>query len=104
MSKLDLDAIEARCNAATPGPWAACPYGIYIFAADGSMIADDGHNEDDPAFEGKNMVCQIRGAGAINSGHRKRRSQADNIDFIAHARTDVPALIACIRELELESE
>jgi hypothetical protein len=56
---IDLDAIEARANAATPGPWK----------------------------EGSNDVYSVRNAA-----------------FIAAARTDVPALIARVRELEAECE
>jgi hypothetical protein len=64
---MNLDEIEARANAATPGPWKYC--------------AGSG------AIEGVNTLI-VRGAWP-NSG-----------PFIAHARTDVPALIARVRELE----
>ena len=66
---LDLDAIEARANAATPGPWKYCA--------------------DSDAIKGTNALI-VRGARS-NSG-----------PFIASARTDVPALIARVRELEAQ--
>jgi hypothetical protein len=68
---IDLDAIEARANAATPGPWKYCA--------------------DSDAIKGTNALI-VRGARS-NSG-----------PFIAHARTDVPALIARVRELEAERD
>lgn len=53
-ASLDLDAIAARANAATPGPW-----GIYQYGADGSVTdiaaevhrlrAETGHDTEDPA-------------------------------------------------------
>ena len=64
---INLDAIEARADAATPGPWK-------YSAGSGSI-------------NGTNMLI-ARGAWP-NSG-----------PFIAAARTDVPALIARVRELE----
>ena len=72
--KPDLDAIRARCDAATPGPWT--------------------YDE----------------AGYVDVGLPRSRSIAIGIeidataksdgDFIAHARTDIPALLAHIEELE----
>ena len=73
MSELDLDAIRARCDAATRGPWT--------------------YDE----------------AGYVDVGLPRSRSIAIGIeidataksdgDFIAHARTDIPALLAHIEEL-----
>ena len=67
MSELDLDAIRARCDAATRGPWT--------------------YDE----------------AGYVDVGLPRSRSIAIGIeidataksdgDFIAHARTDIPALL-----------
>jgi hypothetical protein len=68
---MNLDEIEARANAATPGPWKYCA--------------------DSDAIKGTNALI-VRGARS-NSG-----------PFIAAARTDVPALIARVRELEAECE
>jgi len=80
---IDLDAIEARANAATPGPWR------------------DQHHECSevwgPAPDSQTHSMQIARIG---------RAQFDvlNAAFIAHARTDVPALIARVRELEAERD
>jgi hypothetical protein len=64
---LDLDAIEARANAATDGPWRLSEDYNDIHASDGDHLASYWHTAD----------------GA----------------FIAHARTDVPALLAEVRHL-----
>ena len=87
---LDDDAvaeIAARANAATPGPW------VYMT---------------DEAFGG-----EIRAAGFGEGDNDKFEHVADtpkyddrpdDMDFIAHARTDVPALCATVRVLRAENE
>lgn len=70
---LDLDAIEARANAATPGPWHwILGYGI-----------------------------GVAGVGAITLDGDGPRMTPDQ-DFVCRARMDVPALIARVREQEQE--
>lgn len=72
---IDLDAIEARANAATPGPWTVS------------------RSSDHP---GERHIDAGLGAGvyvAMDVG-------ADDAAFIANARTDIPALVARVRELE----
>ncbi len=71
---LDLDAIEARVEAATEGPWtvganAGCGCCRWIRQGD----------EDGP------QICNADDRG--------------DDQFIAHARTDVPALVAEVRRL-----
>lgn len=69
----DIDTIQARTNAATPGPWNTdARHPKYIFGAEGPVVARTGIN---PAADA-------------------------DAAFIAHARTDVPALIAYARHLE----
>ena len=75
---IDLDAIEARANAATPGPhepttWERLCKGGYQWRAVGPLRAT------------------------------KEQADSDAV-FMAAARTDVPALIARVRELEAECE
>lgn len=69
---LDLDAIKARMEAASPGPWhhgERCVWEVYdVVVSDG----DDGTG------------------GAIHPG---------DAEFIAHAREDIPALIAEVERL-----
>lgn len=75
---IDLDAIEARANAATPGPWWVDAGGpdesADLVGGDNSKIADL------PFY----------------APHRHLGNEA----FLCHAREDVPALIARIRTLE----
>ena len=94
MSTLDLDAIEKRAEAATKGPWEPCK------ANDGtcecgliwSVHADD--------------VVATTAVEDRDHVWTEERAKADR-DFIAAARTDVPALVSLartqqerIRELE----
>lgn len=73
---LDLDAIEARCETAQPGPW----------TVDGSM---------------NNRHVATVGRHYIRTANRDGRSahNSQTAEFIAHARTDVPALVAACRQL-----
>ncbi|WNM74494.1 hypothetical protein SEA_BEARBQ_92 [Gordonia phage BearBQ] len=80
MSELDLDAIEARAKAAYVGPWTADPDSY------GDIWARAGH-------EGATVV--VSADPALN---------AADAEFIAHARTDVPALVSRVRELEAERD
>ena len=79
MGKLDLDAIEARANAATPGPWTFLP---------DQRLERRGLGILGPSFERVALMPEPAGA-----------HPADAL-FVAHARTDVPALVARVRELE----
>ena len=67
--ELDLDAIEARVNAATDGPWEAYPDGL--------------------------VWTKVPRIGDPVSGS----VLPEDAEFIAAARTDVPALVAEVRRL-----
>ncbi|MFD5564487.1 hypothetical protein [Kitasatospora griseola] len=71
---LDLDTIQARCNAAIPGPWYQAAFTV---VGSGTQVADTAY------------------AASMNNSHA-------NAAFIAAARTDVPALIARVRGLEAD--
>ncbi len=74
---LDLDAIEARVNAATPGPWWV------------EQVGD---------FGDKSAVIEcVRWRGYLNTLHLVE--DTPTAEFIAHAREDVPALVAEVRSL-----
>ena len=80
-----LNEIEARANAATDGPWEwegesdeAWTQGDYSLIAQG-----------DPGRE-------VIGSGGHDAGGVDVENPAD-AEFIAHARTDVPALVAVAR-------
>ena len=73
MTRPNIKAIRARCDAATPGPWRLEGLEIHGNAKPGRcglLIYDEG-------------------------GHDKKDAR-----FIDHARADIPALLAYIEELE----
>jgi hypothetical protein len=80
---LDLDAIRARADAATPGPW---------------MHATHTGRKD-----GVSLVGQIskRGTGQAVAvlADSDVRQRAKDAEFVAHAREDVPALVAEVERL-----
>lgn len=98
MTDLDLDAIEARANAATDGPW--------VVKHEPAWEADNVQHPDVitvgaqmwEADDEPMTVC------LVSTDH-----EDDPVDvlldaeFIAHARTDVPALVAEVRRLREES-
>jgi hypothetical protein len=90
MSALDLDAIKARANAATPGPWSGDPTGTVC--ADADLIPDPKGGEILPA-DGPMEVAEC---------YRNERpdERARNAEFIARAREDVPALLAQVERFE----
>jgi hypothetical protein len=81
--RLDLDAIEARAEAATKGPWDVFEH-----------------------YCGSCTVAQMRSCdklicvNAHEHGLKPYLSDAANAVFIAAARTDVPALCAEVRRLQ----
>lgn len=75
MNEARLQDIESRCNAATPGPW--------------EEVAESG----EWWISGPDISADY--VMSTNAGDIK---QAD-ADFIAYARTDIPALIAEVRRL-----
>ena len=80
MSAADrLNEIEARANAATEGPWA-------VVVDDGVILALVLTDEDDGLMFGDNGYD-----APITT------ETGEDAEFIAHARTDVPALVAALR-------
>ena len=74
LSAEELDAMEARCEAATPGPW---------------KVVQKGNTVKSMAIKG---VCS--GMSALR----------DDYNFIAHARTDLPRLLSAYRALAEKCE
>jgi len=77
-----LDTIRERADAATPGPWATAlevdhdgQYWV-VTPPDGSVLFS---------------VCKV--------GHKGEPKTEEDAEFIAHARTDIPALLAHIDAL-----
>lgn len=63
----DLNAIQARADKATKGPWNADDGSYNVYDAEAYMVCAD-------------------------------LADGDTSEFIAHARTDVPALLALVRD------
>lgn len=78
----ELAAIEARCNAATPGPWKSYIEGRDHYAGSDFIMTGEGDTRGE----------DIEMTGA---------TQADQ-DFIASARQDVPRLLSEIQRLQDE--
>ena len=81
---LNVDAIGARADAATPGPWRALGTGVR--GGDHWYVVDSTES-----------IASIHANDGSDEDQRER-----DAEFIAHARTDIPALIARVRELEAE--
>lgn len=86
----ELAEIEARLTAASPGPWTSFVEGRDHQSGDDFIRISESDAEDD-------MYVSRFGASGT------RPASAADQDFIAHARQDIPALIAEVRRLR-ESE
>src|SRR5690348_9437141 len=82
LDPLDLGPIEAREAAATKGPWFADGHEILVGTADDITRRS--------TWIGETCTTELPDWGAANA------------EFAAHARTDIPALVARVRELEAE--
>lgn len=72
-----IEEIKAQCEAATAGTWETDYKNRYVFTS-----LDDGQK----------MVAEMR----ISGGQISNPEQEANAHFIAHARTDIPALLSHI--------
>jgi hypothetical protein len=82
---IDLNAIDARANAATPSPWEE---------GDGWVYTEPVYDDDNRLSN----VCGMSFSDPERAGVERERAQR-NVRFIAHARKDVPALLAEVRRL-----
>lgn len=81
MTDTDLQEIEARAEAATPGPWRVVERVAFL----------DAFDVDTP------------GGSCLWEGYRDTCSKVDS-EFIAASRTDIPRLLAEVRRLTAENE
>jgi hypothetical protein len=88
----DLDEIEQRATAATPGPWEAFIEERHAIGGD-SFIRTGGLDDNQPDM----YVSQYHGATSV-------KVPAADLDFIANARQDIPRLVAEIRRLRGQQE
>lgn len=95
MTEQELNEIQARADAATPGPWEHRGKSVRTHVAKTDYGAPSG-------WDGG--ICNTLGASpAFNFDPlcRKKTAQAQtNAVFIAAARSDVPALVAEVRRLQ----
>ena len=101
---LDLKAIEERCNAATKGPWhryGGTPPSVNTIASVASM-------RESRLYRSASGKLLGHYTGVVQPGHTSppEHWQADWEDllFIAHARTDVPAMVDEIVRLRVALE
>jgi hypothetical protein len=90
VGKLNLDAIQARCDAATPGPWVV---NTKEWTDGGAPLTE--RTIGLPGLDATARICDNSNrAGDVRTIYAKA-----NAAFIAHARTDVPVLLAEVRSV-----
>ncbi len=113
---LDLEAIKARVEKATPGPWGALACGEKDNSwAIGTWSWPDG-TQPGPGFFDADETDRWIEAGEPDDLTETHAEIIDQVcensdamasladaDFIAHARTDIPALIAEVERLRMLS-
>lgn len=82
----ELDAMQARVEAASPGPWTSYVEGRDHHAGDSVIRVSESDDEDDLYV----LRADENGLRPASAAHQ---------DFIAHARQDVPRLISEVRRL-----
>ena len=90
ISEDELRIIESRAAAATAGPWRSSVEGRDHLSGD-DFIRTGGLDDASP-----DMYVSL----AYPEERRPRPAAANDLDFIASARQDVPALVAEIRRLQ----
>ena len=101
---LDLDAIETRANMASPGPWQwqQC---FKIEGLYGPFLTTWHWAITDPTAKAQNRITNsalILLEAEQTDPDSTPFDQTPDFDFIAHARDDVPALVAEVRWLQSE--
>jgi len=92
MTREELEAIEAREKAATPGPWKKA-----------SLSEDYGAGYGMTTFFVKQPDGNLYRIGSADTS-KKYIEENNNAEFVAHSRQDVPALIAEVKRLSAELE
>lgn len=106
MTHDELKAIEDRLSKTTPGPWHssadAKPYdGRSPFSEVGASIKNCPCDEE-ADFEPRGALTVIVGGAQDEQGGAVGVLRNEDADFIAHARTDIAALIEEVRRLKGE--
>lgn len=90
---VDLDAIEQRANDATEGPWSFYAGTLWSGTTADELARADAIYASGVAYSDEAEDI-IERSGQLFYGDPKKPADAE---FIAHARTDVPALVAAVR-------
>lgn len=86
---IDTKAIEERVAKATPGPWeGVSDHPVYAIAAGRYRVSQTANQNNYGKFD-------------ASHGWHGIQNHAD-ADFIAHARTDIPALLSAVKEKDAE--
>ena len=86
MKSSELDAIESRLSAASPGPWKAYVEGRDHWGGDNFIVV--GGDSDEDMYVSRTL-----------NGSGTEPASIEDLDFIACARQDVAALLREVREL-----
>lgn len=100
MTPAELRAIEERAEAATPGPWSEDDGNVFstpLSERRHEIIMRRIHGEDIPHPDHD----EPHPMGFVCTTTQETANFDNNADFIAHARTDVPRLVAEVRRLEV---
>jgi hypothetical protein len=92
ISDTELDEIERRCTAASKAPWQSFIEGRDHWGGD-NFIRVGGLDDNEPDM----YISRTTSAGL-------KPAAAEDLDFIAHARQDIPRLVAEIKRLRAEHE
>lgn len=90
---LDLAAIQARCAAATPGPW--------VTHSDADELVDPPVPAPAayPVAQCDQQDFGVRVFSPPGTYVKRDHRTSDNALFIAHARSDIPALLAEVQRI-----
>lgn len=94
-----LNEIEARADAATPGPWGIC------MGSGGNLctaLSSEGFEDWDRRFTpiADFLPDWILEAEDGKGGSSIRKDHRQDMDFVAHSRQDIPDLVAYARALQ----
>lgn len=92
MTEHDLQQIRDRLAAASPGPW--------LYVPDAPHYRNAPHQVWHPAGPGRGLVAETCSSGLMPYPDKR---QAQDAEFIAHARQDVEALLAEVDRLRAGS-
>lgn len=93
MTDVQIAAIRERCDKATPPPWVASEYANCVY-----LGYKPDHERTWGYGCGNSFVCDLNDGEYHN--YCNESEQLANAEFIAHAREDVPALLAEVERLQ----